>query len=91
MTFIVEAETVDYRALGAQPENARAWIALLRARRHSADFGKAHAHGKHGVRYFAIFVKAGRDTKRIGEMQSETVDAQRDGIKPMIGRTEAET
>ena len=66
---IVEAVAVDHRPGFRHPEDARAGIARLRARRHAADFDKAEALGQHGVGHFRVLVEAGGEPDRIGEVQ----------------------
>jgi hypothetical protein len=48
VTAVVEAEPIDDRAVLAEPEDARARIALLWSRRDGADLGEAEPHGQHG-------------------------------------------
>ena len=71
LAVIVEAEPVDHRLIGIEPENARARIALLRARRDGADLDKAEPKAKQRIRHLAVLVEAGRDADGIGKIQSE--------------------
>ena len=64
--FIVEAEPIDHRAIFAQAEDARPFVALLRTRRDGAALHEAKARRKQRVRRFAVFVEAGGHADWIG-------------------------
>ena len=63
--LVVEAEPVDHRPVGGQPEDARPVVAGLRLRRHRADFRKAEAELQQCVRNFGILVVSGGHAERV--------------------------
>ncbi len=83
----VEAETVDYRLVGVEAEQARTRIAGLRPRRDRADFGKAEAKRKDRVNGLAIFVEARGQAERIWKDEPERLDRKARIIHPGGGET----
>jgi hypothetical protein len=67
----VEAEPVDHRLVGFEPEDARARISELRQWRHRPDLDKAKSEAEQCVGHFGVFVKAGGDPDRIGKIEAE--------------------
>ena len=65
-----EAHAVDQGAVLRQPENARAGVAALRARRQRADFDVAKAKAGQPGGNAGVFVKAGGDAENIGKSQA---------------------
>ena len=76
MALIVETEAVDHRLIAAQPEQARARIALLRQRCDGADFAETTAQPHQGIGHFGILVKARRHPDRIGKIEAESLHPQ---------------
>ena len=71
LALAVEAEPVDHRLIGLEPEHARPRIAGLRQRRHRADLDEAEAQAEQRVRHLGVLVEARRDADRIGKVEPE--------------------
>ena len=71
LALAVEAQPVDHRRVGLQPEHARPRIAGLRQRRDGADLDEAEAQPQQRVGHFGVLVEARRDADRIGKAQPE--------------------
>ncbi len=76
MAFIVEAKTIDNRSIFNEAENARAWIAALRARCDGADFGEAEAQFQQCIRDFGVLVITRRHAERIWKLQAGNLDGK---------------
>jgi hypothetical protein len=85
VSAVVEAEPVDERAVGHQPEHARSRIARLRLRRDGADLGEAAAHGEHGFGYARVLVETGGDAERVRQFEA----GERDPERRIVGRERA--
>ena len=68
---IVEAHPVEQGPVGGQPEQARRRVARLRLRGDGADLGVAETQCAPGVQPGAVFVEAGGQTQRSGEVHPE--------------------
>src|SRR5581483_7940974 len=64
---VIEAHAVDERSGLGQAEDARAWIARLRAWRHGAHFDEAEAERGKPVDAGAFLVEPRREPDRIAE------------------------
>ena len=70
-TMVVEAHPVEQGAVGRQPEETRGGVARLRLRGDGADFGVAETQCAPGVEPGAVFVEAGGQAQRPGEVHPE--------------------
>ena len=84
----VEAEAIDDRAVGRQPEQPRSWIPRLRSWRHRSDFREAEAERIPAGNRGALLVEARGQPDRIAEPQADHVLNQRRVIVVGAGRTQ---
>ena len=68
--LVVKAKAVDYRLRLRQAEQARFWVARLRARGNGANFDKAKTGGGQPKDCIAVFIQSGSQPDRVGKIQT---------------------
>ena len=76
---VVKAHAVDDGLVFGQAEQAWFGVAVLRLGGDGADFDKAEAECEQGIDVFAVFVEAGGEADRVGQVQAHQRGGQADG------------
>src|SRR5215471_2138114 len=69
---IIETKAIDQRAIGRQAKQPGLFVSALRLVGNRPHLNEAETEGRQSVSCRAIFIKAGRQSDRVPELEPET-------------------